>query len=113
MKTNSHIKQEIINYLVKTSKHTFSYEDGKLFKVVNIDGTSDANAGFNIVDESSFSKVKGINIGSYIDAYGSNAKCVIKHNLFLNRKLKSVKTTKYTKDTIDTILDPSKKKVLI
>jgi len=113
MKTNEQIKQEVINYLVKTSQHTFSYEDGKLFKVVNIDGTPEAKAGFNIVDDSSFSKVKGIPILSYIDRYGSNAKCVIKHNLFLNRKLKSVRTTKYTKGVIDTILDPSKKKVLV
>jgi len=113
MKTNEQIKQEVINYLVKASQHTFSYEDGKLFKVVNIDGTPEAKSGFNIVDESSFSKVNGINIGNYVANYGSNTKCVIKHNLFLNRKLKSVKTTKYTKGVIDTILDPSKKKVLV
>jgi len=113
MKTNDQIKQELINYLVKTSKHTFSYEDGKLFKVVNIDESDSAVSGFKIVDESSFIKTSPINIGNYISNYGSNAKCVLKHNLFLNRKLKSIKTNRYTKERIDSILDPSKKKVIV
>lgn len=91
-------KQEVINYLTKTSQHTFSYEDGKLFKVVK-DGDS-----WYLIDDSSIQKVKPIAVDTYVSSYGANAKCVIKHNLFLNRKVKSIKTNKYTKEIIDNIL---------
>ncbi len=91
-------KQEVINYLTKTSQHTFSYEDGKLFKVVK-DGDS-----FYLINESSIQKVRPIAVDTTISKYGSNAKCVIKHSLFLNRKVKSIKTNKYTKEAINNIL---------
>jgi hypothetical protein len=43
----------------------------------------------------------------------SNSKCVIKHRLFLNRPIKSVRTNKYTKEIIDSIINPSKNNVTV
>lgn len=91
-------KQEVINYLTKTSQHTFSYEDGKLFKVVK-DGDL-----FYLVNENSVQRVKLIDIDNLLVYYEDNSKCVMKHSLFLNRKVKSIKTNKYTKETINSFL---------
>jgi hypothetical protein len=91
-------KQEVINYLTKTSQHTFSYEDGKLFKIVK-EGDL-----FYLIDENSIQKIKPIDIDNLVVYYGANSKCVIKHSLFLNREVKSIKTNKYTKEIIDNIL---------
>lgn len=98
MKTNEQIKQEVINYLTKTSNHTFSYDDGKLFKIINKDN------GFYVIDESSIYKLRPIDIDTKISYYGSNAKCVIKHSLFLNKKLKSIKNNRHIKDHLNSIL---------
>ena len=87
-------KQQVINYLTKASQHTFSYEDGKLFKIVKI------GDGFYELDEDSYSKVKPIETNWYVDIYQSNAKCVIKHRLFLNKNLKSVKSNKFNKERV-------------
>ncbi len=104
MKTNEQIKQEIVNYLTKTSHHTFSYDDGKLFKVIKDEDK------FFIVDENSHQKFKEL-FDFYINNYGNNAKCVLKHSLFLGRKVKSIKTNKYTKEVINELISSSKKKV--
>lgn len=98
MKTKETIKQEIINYLTKTSQHTFSYEDGSLFKVVK-DGDD-----FYTVDEKSSFPTKKINIDNTISYYENNAKCVLKHRLFLNRPVKSVKTNKFTNEKMEPLL---------
>jgi hypothetical protein len=98
MKTQETIKQEIINYLTKTSQHTFSYEDGSLFKVVK-DGDN-----FYTVDEKSSFPVKKINIDNTVAYYENNAKCVLKHRLFLNRPVKSIKSNKFNKTQVDTLL---------
>ena len=95
MKTNA---QKVFDYLEKTSKHTFSYEDGSLFKVVK-DGDD-----FYIVDEKSSFPTKKINIDNTISYYENNAKNVLKHRLFLNRPIKSVKNNKFTNSKIETLL---------
>ena len=86
---NGQIKQEVINYLTKTSQHSFVNECGQLFKITQKDGK------FYIFDESSTSPYHKIFTPIDIDAKilrcGSNAKCVIKHQLFLNKKMKSIK----------------------
>lgn len=102
MKTNEQIRQEVINYLTKTSNHTFNYEDGKLFKIVYKDDK------FYILDEKSLYNMKELNLDSTISYYGSNAKNVIKHQLFLNKNLKSVRNTKFIKDSIKSIVDAKK-----
>lgn len=102
MKTTEQIRQEVINYLTKTSKHTFTYEDGKLFKVIS------ENDKFYILDEKSLYNMKEINFDSKISYYGSNSKNVIKHILFLNKNSKSIKNSKFIKEAIKSIVDSKK-----
>jgi predicted acetyltransferase len=85
-KTNEQIKTEVINYLTKTSKHTFQKENGSYFKVFQ------SGNGFQVFEN----KTLNIewNIDQYISWYGENAKNVIKHRLFLDKKMKSVKNIK-------------------
>ena len=85
-KTNEQIKTEVINYLTKTSKHTFQKENGSYFKVVQ------SGKGFQVFEN----KTLNIewNIDQYIFWYGENAENVIKHRLFLDKKMKSVKNIK-------------------
>lgn len=106
MKTQEQIKSEIISYLTKTSNHVFivpkqswsykeekyiyNYEDYKLFKVIKI------NEDFYTVT-SNGEKTK-IDIGYHIKYYNNNAKNVIKHQLFLNKKMKSIKRKKFDFD---------------
>ena len=45
----------------------------------------------------------------YFKYYGKNAKCVIRHRLFLDKKVKSVKNTKFTKEQLEQILESLKK----
>lgn len=106
MKNKEQIKQEIVNYLTKTSFHAFKSESGELFKVVNIDGK------FYTINDGSINKVREINIDNYIDNFGNNAKCILKNYLFLNRKLHSVKNTRLLREYVNTICDTSIKKVL-
>jgi hypothetical protein len=48
-------------------------------------------------------KASTYNIDEQVSWYGANAKNVIKHNLFLNRKLKSIKNFKTMKEKVSTI----------
>ena len=87
------MKTEIKQYLKKTSKHLFTNkENGKYFKV-KFDGDSDT---FTTIESNGISPniIRTHNINSYIEGYGINAKCVIKHSLFLNKKFLSVKRSK-------------------
>jgi len=106
MKTKEEIKQEVINYLTKSSKHTFAYDDGKLFKVVKIEDD------FYRVDEKSWSKneiFQKINLGLIETQYGIN-KCFFKQMLFLNKNLKSVRTNRFNREQIESYF-PAKKQV--
>lgn len=104
-KTTEQIKQEIINYLDKTSKHTFikpnatfkygnpetpgyfeyDYEDFTTFKV------SKGSINPDIYYVSEDGKTREIDVNYFVKYYGVNAKNVIKQSLFLNKKMLSVK----------------------
>jgi hypothetical protein len=114
MKTTEQIKQEIVNYLTKTSIHTFvkpkanykwaqtgsqyeyDYNEFTYFKVIKIEDEF-----FKLEND----KLTKIDIDNYIRYYGNNAKCVLSHNLFLDKKMKSVKSNKYHLGEIKNILD--------
>lgn len=115
MKTTEQNKQEVINYLKRTSIHTFikpkanfkfgemnkpghyeyDYNDVTYFKVFN-----DGEKWFYIED----GKVKNLDIDHYIKYYGSNAKCVISNILFLDKKMKSVRNNKFTISKVEEVL---------
>ena len=114
MKTTEQIKQEIVNYLTKTSIHTFvkpkatykrsqtgsqyeyDYEDFTYFKVIKVEDEF-----FKLEND----KLTKIEIAHYIKYYGNNAKCVLSNNLFLDKKMKSVKSNKYHLGEIKNILE--------
>jgi hypothetical protein len=122
MKNAEQIKQEIVNYLTKTSQHTFvkpkatfkwsaegsyheyDYNEFTYFKVIKI------NEDFFQLEKigSSNYKLSKIDIDSYIKYYNNNAKCVISNNLFLEKKMKSVKSNKYHLEEIKNILESIK-----
>jgi hypothetical protein len=98
MKTKEQIKQEIVNYLTKTSYHLFSYNGG-IFKVLKVDDK------FYIIDTgSSINKVKQIDIDRFLLS-GTNAKCILKHTLFLNKEMISIKNTKDMRNYINSIYE--------
>ena len=123
MKTQEQIKQEIVNYLTKTSQHTFikpkvtfkwktegsyheyDYNDFTYFKVIKIEED------FYYLEKqngTSNYKLNKIDIDYYIKYWGNNAKCVISNNLFLDKKMKSVKSNKYHLEKIKEILESIK-----
>lgn len=91
-------KEKVLKYLEKTLNHTFSYEDNKLFKLIKVEDK------FYIYDEKSYLKKKTIDIDYYLSIYKSDAKCVIKHMLFLNKKLKAIKNTSEVKEKISLMI---------
>jgi hypothetical protein len=125
MKTTEQIKQEIVNYLTKTSQHTFvkpkatfkwgdsktpgyyeyDYNEFTYFKVIKIEEDF-----YYLEKQNSNSKYKlsKIDIDIYIKYYGNNTKCVISNNLFLDKKMKSVKSNKYHLEEIKNILESIK-----
>jgi hypothetical protein len=102
MKTKEEIKSEIINYLEKTSSHTFikplceyysyDYDNYTLFKIIKKDDNY-YKLENNII--------KLIDIDFYVKYYGNNSKNVIKHLLFLNKGMKSIKNTKFIKNKLE------------
>lgn len=107
------IKQEIVNYLTKTSGHTFikpkpkwvskngqigveyDYTDFTYFKV------------FKNGDEFTYlenGKVNKIDIDYYIKYWGNNSKDVISKSLFWDKKMKSVKQNKFVNAEIEKII---------
>ena len=109
------IKTEIVNYVKKTSIHTFvkpkatfkwgnsatpsyyeyDYSEGTYFKVW-LEGEE-----IRCLEDG---KVKSISIEDKIKWYGKNAKNVIKHTLFLDKGMKSIRNTKRIKQEIEEIL---------
>lgn len=124
MKTKEQIKQEIVNYLTKTSGHTFikpsakfkygnsetpgyyeyDYDDFTYFKIIIKDGE------FSYLEKKSKGdyKVYKINIDDYITYYSNNAKCVLSMGLFLGKKMKSVRSNKYHLGEINKIFETIK-----
>ncbi len=119
MKTQEQIKQEIVNYLTKTSAHTFikpkstfkwakegsyyeyDYNEFTYFKIMIKDGE------FYSLEKSGTQgyRVSKIDIDNYIKYWGNNAKCVLSNNLFLNKKMKSVKSNTYHLGEIERIVN--------
>ena len=117
MKTTEQIKQEIVNYLTKTSQHIFvkpkanykwsqtgsqyeyDYNEFTYFKVIKVEDEF-----FKLEN----SKLTKIDIDHYIKYYGNNAKCVLSQSLFLDKKMKSVKSNKYHLEEIKNILESIK-----
>lgn len=117
MKTTEQIRQEVINYLNKTSNHTFQkpkakfkygnaekpgyyeydYENVTYFKIIKKDDN------FFILEDN---KLRKIDIDYYLNYYQGNAKCVLKHSLFLDKGMKSIRNNKYVKAQIEEILNP-------
>ena len=89
MKTTEQIKSEGLNYLNKTSIHLFVKENGEFYKVL-VEGDN-----FIIINGD---KSHVYNINDYITWYGVNTKSVIKHVIFLGKKLKSIKNFKSIKE---------------
>jgi hypothetical protein len=124
MKTKEQIKQDIVSYLTKTSAHTYikpsakfkygnsetpgyyeyDYNDFTYFKMLVKDGEFYYLEKMNGNDY----KLYPINIDNSITYYGKNAKCVISHNLFLGKKMKSVKSNKYHLEEINKIIEAIK-----
>jgi hypothetical protein len=124
MKTTEQIKQEIVSYLTKTSTHTFikpsakfkfgnsetpgyyeyDYNDFTYFKMMVKDGE------FYYLEKRDRNdyKLYPINIESCIAYYGNNAKCVLSRGLFLDKKMKSVRSNKYHLGEIDKITEAIK-----
>lgn len=99
-------KNQVMDYLTKTSKHTFTKTDLSdptkftYFKVFIND---------SVITVLENNKIRTIDVDWYVRYYKENAKNVITHSLFLNKKMKSVKTTKFVKSQIEDILQNIKK----
>jgi hypothetical protein len=124
MKTTEQIKQEIVNYLTKTSQHTFvkpkatykynqtgfhfhyeyDYNEVTFFKVIKKGEDFYYLENSNGQNTPTTYKLIKIDIDHYITYYGNNAKCVIGNNLFLNKKMKSIKSTGRILKKIEEIL---------
>ncbi len=109
MKTKEQVQKELNTYLTKTSDHVFfSNEMGKYFIVVEtktINGDKiwlsvwlDGNLNPHSID-------RLIDVSWYSDP---NSKCLVKHSLFLNRDMESVKLKKKTQWVVDALLDAIK-----
>ena len=119
MKTQEQIKQDIVSYLTKTSAHTFikpkatfkwdkenshyeyDYNEFTYFKVIKI---GEDFFYLESVKEQTY-KLHKIDVDTKIKYYEGNAKCVINHNLFLGKKMRSVKSNKYHVGEIEKILE--------
>lgn len=115
MKTVEQNKQEVINYLTKTSIHTFlkpkatfkwgdqnkpgyyeyDFDNGTYFRVFN-----QGEKWFYVEDD----KIKNLDIDHYLKYYGNNSKCVISHKLFLGKNTKSVRNNKFVQSKIEEVL---------
>jgi len=123
MKTTEQIKQEIVNYLTKTSQHTFvkpkatykwsqtgsqyeyDYIEFTYFKIIKVEDEFFKLENNNSQNTSTSYKLTKIDIDNYIKYNGNNAKCVISNWLFLDKKMKSVKSNKYHLEEIENILE--------
>lgn len=126
MKTTEQIKQEIVNYLTKTSIHTFvkpksnykwsqtgsqyeyDYNEFTYFKVIKVEDEFFKLENSNGQNTPTTYKLTKIDINNYISYYGNNAKCVLSQNLFLDKKMKSVKSNKYHLEEIRNIVESIK-----
>lgn len=89
MKTTEQNKKDLVSYLTKTTKHLCVKPNGKYF-ITMISGDN-----FIIINDD-YSVTK-YSIKSTIERYGDNSKNVMKHILFLDKKVTTTKKSKETK----------------
>jgi hypothetical protein len=119
MKTEQQIRKEVIDYLEKTSIHTFlkpkatfkwgdsktpgyyeyDYENGTYFKVYK-----EGEEWFYIQNES----VCKLDVEGYLKYHRGNAKCGIGNFLFLGKNMKSVRNTKFVRSKIEEVRSSKK-----
>lgn len=110
MKTKEQVQQELNTYLTKTSQHVFVSESefNKVIKhnflrVVETTTMDGEKIWFSIwLDENLEPKSidRHVDVSWYMD---TNSKCLVKHSLFLNRNMKSVKLKKKTQWVVDAL----------
>jgi hypothetical protein len=105
MKTTEENKSEVLNYLNKSSKHLFTI--GDVEHKILVEGNFYIRITGNDVSVGDIDKVIGY--------YGSNAKCVIKHELFLNpryynKEIKSIPNYKLARQKYSEISEAIKGK---
>lgn len=109
MKTKEQIQQELNTYLTKTSQHVFVVGENKKFlRVVETTTKDGEQIWFSVwLDENLEPKEidRWVDISSYSDP---NSKCWVKHSLFLNRDMKSVKLKKKTQWIADSLVETMK-----
>ena len=105
MKTKEQVQQELNTYLTKTSQHVFVSGDNKNFlRVVETTTINGEKIWFSIwLDENLEPKSidRSVDVSRYTDP---NSKCWVKHSLFLNREMKSVKLKKKTQWIADALV---------
>lgn len=104
MKTNEMLKKEIVSYAEETAKHVFKTANGAYYFIV----LSKDSEHIYVFKEDRI--VKTICIEDQIKWYGQNAKCVIKHKIFLVPFLyqmppKAVRQTKFVKAAVTEIIE--------
>lgn len=127
MKTTEQIKGEIVNYLTKTSQHTFikpkstfkwrqggshyeyDYNEFTYFKVIKIGEDFFYLENSNGQNTPTTYKLYKIDIDSKIKYWGNNTKCVISNLLFLGKKMKSVKSNKWHLGEIERVIEGIRK----
>lgn len=106
MKTKEQVQQELNTYLTKTSQHVFVSGDNKNFlRVVETTTMDGEKIWFSIwLDENLAPKSidRSVDVSRYHDP---NSKCWVKHSLFLNREMKSVKLKKKTQWIADVLVE--------
>ena len=100
MKTTEQIKSEVVNYIEKTSKHLFVKENGDFQKAIIINNNIII---FSIKKDLSDGKFDIYQLDDQIKYYTNNTKCVLKHRIFLNKKLKSIRNFKTINDKLSKI----------
>ncbi len=117
MKTQEQLKNEVVNYLTRTSQHLFMDTKGSFYKVF-VDGDK-----FIVIKDE---KSTVYDINNYVKWYSQNAKCTIKHMLFLipsysyvgsdqnnnANKLKSIPYFKAMREKHTQLLDDMKKQAV-
>jgi hypothetical protein len=106
MKTKEQVQQELNTYLTKTSQHVFvaGEKNDRFLRVVETTTKDGEKIWFSIwLDENLEPKSidRSVDVSRYDDP---NSKCWVKHSLFLNREMKSVKLKKKTQWIADALV---------
>jgi hypothetical protein len=78
----------------KPGYYEYDYQNGSIFKVIK-EGDN-----YQILEDG---KLRKLDFEYYISYYKSNSKCVVKNNLFLEKKMKGIKNSRKVKEQISLI----------